>query len=83
MYKLFGFNTVFYIGAEEYYFLGNKGQEDCPGGVSIKDEMTCEIACTELGVPLAQTMSDGFECYKSSGGKCRQDGGHGIGASFV
>ena len=46
--------------------------------------MTCKLACTELGLPLAGIMSDGFDCYKTSGGKCKQnDGANNMGSKLV
>ena len=76
--------TSFSIVAETSFFLGNKGKTDCPGGVAIKDEITCRIACTNLGLSLEKRpIIDGFDCFKSSGGSCVQDGGNGPGRWLV
>jgi hypothetical protein len=63
-------------------FLGNKGEQDCPGGVSIKDEILCRDACTSLGLPIKEIIN-GYVCYKDRRGHCYQNGQNGDGASMV
>ena len=75
-------NIVFYIFTLESFFLGNKGQHDCPGGASIIDKSMCLKACTTLGLSLKEILGD-FACYKDHRGHCFQNDQNGGEASMV
>ena len=57
----------------DFYFLGSQGERDCPGGIAIKDAEGCKRACKKLDIPLGN-VDNGFACYKSSAGYCKDDG---------
>ena len=68
--------------AKEYYFYGNEGKSDCPGGNKITDLATCKHACDDLKLPMME-LENGNLCYKDFTGQCYQNGQNGGGASLV
>ena len=59
------------------FFLGEKGVATCPGGYSVTDSATCELACNQLEMPIKGELSDGKLCYQNNGRKrkgCKQNG---------
>ena len=67
----------------ESYFLEHRGLKTCSNGSMIMDKTECVTACSELGATPTNNMKNGRPCYRARNGKCRQNGGHGSGASLI
>jgi len=78
LFPIFVFTSLFCISfAEVPFFLGEKGVATCPGGYSVTDSATCELACNQLEMPIKGELSDGKLCYQNNGRKrkgCKQNG---------
>ena len=71
----------FHFFAEDKFFLS---QISCPDKTAIMGKTECANACKDLGIPVwYKAMDDGFPCYISGRGRCRQNGKHGARALKV
>ena len=67
----------------EAYFVQRRGLKTCSNASLIMDKTECASACNELGATLTNNLQNGKPCYRAGNGKCRQNGGHGLGASLI
>ena len=67
--------------AEDKFFLS---QISCPDETAIMGKTECATACKDLGIPVwDKAIDDGFPCYISGRGICKQNGKHGARALKV
>ena len=72
---------IFLFLADDKFFLS---QISCPDETAIMGKTECANACKDLKIPVSEkAIYDGFPCYRSGRGKCRQNGKHGARALKV
>ena len=77
------FNAISCSDNFEAYFVQRRGLKTCSNASMILDKIECTRACNELGGTLTNNLKNGKPCYRAGNGKCRQNNGHGLGASLI